>query len=219
VGDRLDLKRRGDVSRLGEYSFISRCIAALPSGTPAVVVDVGAFGKEASNSWNFIVDDGWRGLLLEPHPKRAARCREEFVGDVVVEAVAAAASTGTATLYNFAVPGWASLREDWGRRQTHKPAHLREQRRSFTVPTVRLPDMLAKHTIPERFGVLSIDAEGTDQTIMGTVIDSPWRPDFIIIEDCPHDMLVTAGYDLLWYRRQQQIWIQRQLSGFVRHQQ
>ncbi len=44
-----------------------------------VIVDIGAKdGKTDSNSWNFIIDNGWMGLLIEPIPSLAIQVKEVY---------------------------------------------------------------------------------------------------------------------------------------------
>lgn len=185
-----------DVSRCGEYTF---CRAHLTLATPPYVVDVGAYGKRNSNSWNLIHDHNWNGLLIEPQPDLAQQCREQFHGNVVVEQVAVSDHAGEALFYRYKTKGWGSLNAD------HAPRKVR-RRKPIRVDVVTLPSLLEKYNIPHYFGLLSIDAEGMDQTILKTVFDSPWRPELIVIETCETSWPTNYGYELLHCQSDQQIW-------------
>lgn len=192
----------GDVSRLAEYSFLKK---HLDDSTPKFVVDVGAYGKKNSNSWN-LIKDGWKGLLIEPRPEGAKACREQFEGDFAVEQLAISNFNGISRLRMYKVAGWASLLPT--HKRTPRIAHRgkKEERPSIEVGVTMLPVLLEKHAIPERFGVLSVDVEGVDQTVIEPMFETKWRPDFIIIEDCAPEPLRAEGYRRLAAMNAQAIW-------------
>jgi FkbM family methyltransferase len=202
----VDQRSEGDVSRRGEYTFLKRHIN---DDTPKIIVDVGALGKTSSNSWNLIGDDGWRGILVEPRPGAAEAIRNEFSGDFVLEQLAISDHEGEATLYRFPTLGWSSLDPN----RAIKSGKSRTWRKApIVVGVTTLPKLLEKHNVPHRFGVLSVDVEGLESKVIVPMLATPWRPDFILMEDThgtfDHGRLAGVGYkklishggDHLWQR-------------------
>ena len=163
----------GDISKRGEYTLVSEYFATEPISAK-VCVDVGAFGKKHSNTWNFIAN-GWRGLLIEPLLDRVRMIQRQFVGDFQVVRSAVSDYTGEATFYLSRWAGVDSLEPNW------RPAGHRGQ---LTVPVRPLVDILREHPeIPEHFGLLSVDTEGHDERVIRPLLEnSPYRPDVLIVE-------------------------------------
>jgi hypothetical protein len=68
-----------DHSQNGEFLELLKLIVA--RGAPGKnIVDVGANGRERSNSYDLMLLFGWRGLLIEANPSLADKIRAEFNG-------------------------------------------------------------------------------------------------------------------------------------------
>jgi FkbM family methyltransferase len=200
-----------DVSRWGEYTFLQEYLPRLKPGVHLTAVDVGAFGKKASNTWNLICEDGWGGLLVEPNPPYARRCQQEFRGNFRVVETAVADYVGRSTLHRYSISGWESLNPD-------RVTRLRQQstkraprlRSSVTVPVTTLPKVLAAYHVPAHFGVLSVDTESLDSKVLAPLFASAWRPAFILVEeDCDFQMFRDADYLLLYAQTDEKIWLHR----------
>lgn len=190
-----------DVSGGGEYSYV---LPRLPADAPPIVVDVGAYGRERSNSWNLLHDHGWRGLLIEPRPGACARIAEQFRGlDTAVEQTAVSDFESEAeTLHRFPIIGWSSLNRDNAVIRGKPPGWRIDP---IQVPVTTLPKLLAKHGVPKRFGFLTIDAEGHDPRILRPTLEAGWRPDIIAIETAA-PFVEQYGYELLYSKPCQHIW-------------
>lgn len=192
----------GDVSRRGEYSWLQAWFAEHPPSA-RVVVDVGALHRKNSNSWNLIADDGWRGVLVEPHPHAAQRVREQFQGDFVVVEQAVSNYRGQAPFYISKVAGNHSLLKDW------RPDRIQRQ---IHVNVTTLPELLHKQSVPLNFGALSVDTEGNDyKVIMPLLNDSQWRPDAVIHEigrdaSIWAPLMEEAGYSLFHQFEDNMLW-------------
>lgn len=158
--------------------------------TSRVVVDVGARGRERSNSWDLMRHFGWRGLLVEANPLLLPCIRQEFEGlDYTLVGVAVSDYAGTAELTIGSNDDVSSLDPaaagSWG-----------ATRGTVRVEVCRLPDLLAEHGVNTRFGLLSLDIEGEDVKVLVDLITrSDYRPDYIIIE-ASQDFQVTSLDDL-----------------------
>jgi len=191
--ERMRLKE--DVSRRGEYTVICRWFSEHPPSAK-VVVDIGANGKDFSNSWNLIADCGWRGVLVEPNPDRAQRLPDDFVGNYSISKKAVSDFSGRGPLYLADNSGQCSMIADW--ENIDRPNHV-------DVEVTTLLDVLRDHDVPRRFGVLSVDTEGVDQQVVQPMLEhSDWRADMLIVECIGWeekrlpwaDVLETAGYSL-----------------------
>ena len=198
-----------DVSRWGEYTFLTTYLPRLVREVMPFAVDVGAFGKKASNTWNLICEDGWPGLLIEPNPPYANRCRREFCGDFRVAETAVADYVGRASLHRYTFSGWESLDKERVMRLRNRGANrLPRYRSSIAVPVTTLPAILEKYQVPSRFGVLSVDTESLDSKVLAPLFASTWRPAIILVEeDCDFQMFRDADYMLLYAQHDEKIWL------------
>jgi FkbM family methyltransferase len=54
--------------------------------------------------------------------------------------------------------------------------------KSVTVMIARLDEVLARNNIPHEFDLMVIDVEGCEETIVSSLLASPWRPRVLIVE-------------------------------------
>lgn len=141
------------------------------------VVDVGAYGRSGSNSYDLMRHFGWRGLLIEPNPYLLSKIKEEFSGlDFRLVAAAATTYSGSATLHLGVGDENSSIHrqstEQWG------PVH-----EICTVDAERLSAILEANDVPREFGLLSIDTEGeSSMVLLEDVFASGYRPNWVIME-------------------------------------
>lgn len=167
------------------------------------VVDVGARGKERSNSWDLMKTFGWRGLLTEANVALIPTIEEEFAG-LEIELLNCAVSDydGEAAFYLGVNEDVSSLDRDasvgWG-----------PLAGEVRVAVRRLGPLLKERGVPEQFGLLSIDIEGEDIKVLNDLIaTSSYRPKWVLIEasydfqtkalrDLPFDPAVLSAYRLV----------------------
>jgi len=140
-----------------------------------ILVDVGAYGKELSNTFA-LLELGWKGLLIEANPIRAKIIEKEFAGmDVEVLNIGVSNKRGTAPLYLHTSPFSDSLLPEWD-------AHIKTGE-TITIDTLPLRAILLDKNIPLDFDLLSVDTEGTDELIMKHFfLKSDFRPGLIVTE-------------------------------------
>jgi len=160
-----------------------------------ILVDVGAFGRDMSNTYTLLKDHGWRGLLVEANPDRAEVVKREFDGlQVDILNVAVGECEKLLPLYLHSELGHDSLLQDW------YPQDLTDA--SVVVRVLPLHKILSSHEIPYNFDLLSVDTEGYDEKILTTMfVSSPYRPRMIVTEctsyQDPVNLFSDYGYRLL----------------------
>ena len=154
--------------------------------TDGFFIEIGAYdGLYLSNSY-FFEQLGWRGLLVEPLPEKAAACRRNRPGSIVIEA-ALGRQPGTATLTEVLDGG---AREDvlsyiGGNEQiAGKLARLNTQTRSYQVTVKSFPQVMAEagHRPGMAIDFISIDCEGMDLEILQTIDLDQWQPRIFVLE-------------------------------------
>ena len=167
-----------DYSQEGQALILQQLITP---DVPRIVVDIGAHdGLISSNSRGLLLQ-GWHGLLVEPVPavfqKLVENCSE--FRNVECVSVACSDSDGSAEIFlgrDRADGQLASIS-----REPEVVANLGD--RSFQVATQSLPTLLSTHDIPHDFGVLLIDTEGLDLTVLRGLKGARWRPRIIVTEE------------------------------------
>lgn len=163
-----------DHSQFGEGIFLRGYFGQIPPKY-GLLVDVGAFGIEMSNTYDLILNGNWGGLLIEPMPievfwnplKEAMRDRK----NIKLLNVAISDTRGTARAYIHKTAGHNSL------------VFERESEEKKEISTRTLPDILAEEGLPIDFDLLSVDTEGLDYRIIRNLFnESGFRPRVIVVE-------------------------------------
>lgn len=174
-----DLPFTNEVSQHGEVFFLLRQMVNA-AARHRIVVDVGARGRDRSNSYDLLKHFAWRGLLIEANPALIASIRRDFADlDFELLNVAVSDYKGKNQLFFGINEDVSSLSRDavekWG-----------ESTGCVAIEVARLGDILQDFNIPEDFDVLSIDIEGEDIKVINDMVEnSPYRPRWIIIEVPP----------------------------------
>lgn len=191
-----------DQTQFGEFELLLKRWIALANPQPWVV-DVGARGRERSNSYDLLRTFGWKGVLVEANPNLIPSITEDFDGlDIDLIQCAVSDYDGEATFFLGVNADVSSLNEGasagWG--------PIVGQ---VTVPVRRLGPLLRERQVPEDFGLLSIDIEGEDIRVLNDLVSNfGYRPRWVIIEasynfqttsldDQPFDETVRANYELV----------------------
>ncbi|MEO6741103.1 MAG: FkbM family methyltransferase [Chthoniobacteraceae bacterium] len=116
----------------------------------------------------FILEFGWKGVLVEPQPEVFERLRNNYAGSnqLQFERCAIAATNGSAKFYTArepgAVNGGADTFASFDRRRLESYARMRNATvEELSVPTMTPAHLLEKYAI-NGFDLLQIDAEGYD---------------------------------------------------------
>ncbi len=174
------------------------------------IIDIGAAdGKLNSNSYPFIEENGWHGILVEPNPVAYKSLYDRYYDDGLITINAAIfENTGTMILNlpnNEADDQLASLVVDHPKK--------------VEVKTLTVNDLFDMEEIPDG-GVLSIDTEGYDHKVVEMWMDTSHRPEVIISESWPHmgynnlqkvSCLKSNGYEKILHCGENEIFIKKDL--------
>lgn len=207
-----------DTSWDGQASFVWKQIEKRPlaSGVVELVVDIGAHdGIWQSNSHLFL-QHGWRGLLVEPHPKTFQRLRRNIGARFASSATLVRAAAGLEK-YSGAgrliTRGWLDGTEN--RVESVSGACSNAEMdivlastaydggsEAECVPILPMPKLLRRAGVPRRFALLSLDVEwgpGGVARALGGLLASGYLPEFLIVENAQsaRSSLARAGYEHL----------------------
>ncbi len=148
------------------------------------VVEVGAYdGIFLSNS-SCLIDQGWKGLLVEPVEHLADACRKRYVSNpkVKVLQMAVGASQGHADLFYMDTMSSMSqeLKAEYETKDWAIPS-LRESR-TIRVDVDSLDNILEREEIPSSFEVLIVDVEGMETAVFAGLTLNKWKPKMLIVE-------------------------------------
>lgn len=173
--DPADTRLICDQSQYGEVGLLIRAMVN-DAATHRMVVDVGARGRERSNSFDLLRHFGWKGLLIEANPALIEGIEREFAGlDVTILNIAVSDYSGEGTLHLGINDDVSAIREEnasvWG-----------ETRGNVAVRIERLSNLLRQHDVPFDFDLLSLDIEGEDVRVFNDTLAAGYRPRWVIIE-------------------------------------
>jgi FkbM family methyltransferase len=151
------------------------CHHMFEHGEECVFIQVGAYdGVSTDPLRKYIERCGWRGVMLEPQPRPAARLRELYKDNpgIVVMETALDGRRRTRTLYTVEaddISAWAGGMASFDRDHILKHDYLvpgiATRMRELQVECIVIEDVLEK--LPgERLDLLQIDAEGADGYIL-----------------------------------------------------
>jgi FkbM family methyltransferase len=151
-----------------------------------VFVDAGAYDGLTYSNTSCLVEAGWSGIMIEPHPdayrecaKRHSRqvimyqhCVGDHEGDVLLYPGGALSTTCLEIAEAYQNMSWAA-----GIVDKNKPI----MSRMFTL------DTLLRHIyMYQRIDLVSIDTEGSEYDVLKGFDIKFWRPRMVIVEACEH---------------------------------
>lgn len=159
---------------------------------PRFAVEFGALDGQINSNIRVFLEDGWRGLWIEPSKENYARLEKNIEGlDVEIMNIAVADFDGEQTFYfHKGCPGHSSL---------VNPSDI-----SYPVPCRRLVTILKDCPA---VGLMTIDAEDMDTRILADMIATNVRPHLVMSEgrnkqtmadqqrvmSCCYDLVTTHG--------------------------
>jgi len=159
-----------DVSQFGETTFLKAYFLKYPPKYKCLV-DVGANGVALSNSYNFLFDYSWKGLLIEANRANFESLEKEYARhpNVILVNVAVADYEGEAKFYIHDIEGHHSLKQ--------------KSDRFVMAKVLKLSTVLQNHFIQYDFDYLTIDIEGMDKAVLLDLLEnSCYRPKIILHE-------------------------------------
>jgi FkbM family methyltransferase len=163
----------------------------------AFFIEIGSNdGDQHDHLRPFILDRGWRGIMVEPVPFVFARLRANYgaIDRVALENVAVADHDGELPFYHLreASPaeraglqqwydGIGSFSRDFVLGHGHRIPDIAERLVETTVPTVTFDTLLARHGAPQ-VDLLLVDTEGFDFEILRAIDLERHRPRLVVHE-------------------------------------
>lgn len=208
-----------DPSQHGEVAALREL---LKEGFPPYLVDVGAFDGEAlSNSRPFVLE-GWRAVLIEPHPVQFSRLRRLYEHEPAVRCVNKACSdaTGTLPLYlgsdgdDTMMSTLCTDDNPWFRANRSDTA--------VEVAVDTLTNVLDAASCPEDFSILLVDAEGMDYEVLRGLDLERYRPRIVVTEEyisnpgkhnAKYRLLLDRGYTFYRMVGCNTVWIRNEWVG------
>jgi FkbM family methyltransferase len=145
------------------------------------LIDVGAHdGVAAGSMTRFLMEWGWRGMLIEPLPEAYALLEKAYAGvpDVVTFNVACSDEEGTAELYPC--KGVTTMDTEWRDACDRSWKHV-NYGSPFFASKRTLHSLMNLAGSPDKVDLLQIDTEGHDlQVLKG--MDWSRQPDMVVAE-------------------------------------
>lgn len=148
-------------------------------------IEAGAFDGYHLSATYALECLGWRGVLVEPLPERAAECRARRTRSRVVQAaLSRRGAGGTAAFQSVADEHGGMLSYMAGQADATHAERVRKgayATRSVTVPVTTLDEVLAGYAGPIDVAVL--DVEGHEPEVLDGFDLARWKPRVLMIED------------------------------------
>jgi FkbM family methyltransferase len=163
-------------SQEGEDLILARLLAGAP---PSRFVDVGAHHPTRFSNTYLLYLRGWTGINVDPTPGSMKRFRRQRPNDTNLE-IAISGSSGRRSFFMFDEPALNTFDEDVA---IDRVDHGYVIVRTVEVETEPLSAVLACHLVDEsEVGFLTIDTEGHDFEVLGSVDWSVFRPRIVCVE-------------------------------------
>ena len=160
-------------------------LKSIPDG---FFVEAGANdGISQSNTLLYEKKYGWKGLLVEPIPELALRCRVNRTNSIV-ENVALVSSTFRNKIITMRYCNLMSVVKGGMKSQAEEDKHIESGRNlkkldtyEVIVATSTLSDLLSKHQI-SKIDYLSLDVEGYELEVLRGLDFNRYHPKYILVE-------------------------------------
>lgn len=207
-----ELRGFGLPASVGLENIDLQLVAILGRQRAGVFVEAGAFdGVQQSNTYFLERHLGWRGLLVEPDPDAAQRCKHNRSRSIV-EQYCLVADGCVAPSKRLRQAGLMSVLEDESIDEAWAQAHVAQGRSiqgltsqsTIDVPAVSLKVLLDRHGI-RRVDFFSLDVEGYELEVLKGIDFAKVKFHNIFVE-CrrTNEREITellAGHGLVWERR------------------
>lgn len=154
-------------------------------------VEAGAYdGFQQSNTYYFAKLKGWRGVLIEPLPQLASRCRQRRKESTVISCVLGAPEDAGRTVrlrHAGLMTMVCGAMGDAATEHSRANAGLRGQglpplEQFVEAPVRTLTDVLAESDTPPDFDLLSLDVEGAEVSALRGLDLQRFLPQAICVE-------------------------------------
>jgi FkbM family methyltransferase len=153
-------------------------------------IDIGANHPVHGSTTQLLVDRGWSGINVEPHPMFAAAFARHRPNDVNL-AVAVSDAPGAIEFFFVADdPALTTLDPGLGRRYREQGRQVERK----SVPCLTLAQICETHVGARRIDFVSIDVEGAEERVLAGADFVRWRPRLLMLEAVePYTTVQTHG--------------------------
>jgi FkbM family methyltransferase len=162
----------------GEDRWLERYFRGRPDG---FFVEVGAYDGVVLSNTYFLESIGWRGILVEPIPEKASRCRLNRPQARVFECAAVAPGSNSEIAFEVVDGGEVYSTSSMSPEHTARVAGYGLRTRKIVVPA-RTLDSILEEVHPVRVDYVSIDVEGAEVEVLRGFDIGRWRPRVVMIE-------------------------------------
>lgn len=172
---------------------------------PSYFIEAGAYNGVTYSTTYLLEAMGWGGLLVEPIPEEAERCRVNRPGSTVIQSALGTSNARGEVEFTAAIdPRGGALLSFLSADEAHLERCREDgcELKTFKVPLTSLDALLADRT--ESVGFLSLDIEGIELEVLQGFDINKYQPKLMLIErqsDGGHDhdnairdYLKTFGY-------------------------
>ena len=165
-------------SQNGEDEWLDRHFRRKTQG---FFVEVGAYDGVNLSNTRYFEGQGWTGVLVEPDPVMADRCRASRPGSRTFQCAAGAPGAEKEIVFHRAAGGEAYSTT------TLDPAHReRVQKMGLGWQEVRVPlrtlDSILEEVAPPAIDFVSIDVEGGELAVLKGFNLARWKPAVVLVE-------------------------------------
>jgi FkbM family methyltransferase len=178
-------------------------------------VEVGAYDGDSFSNTSCLADVGWSGLLIEPVPEFAARCRQRHADNPRVSVLELAIGSTAGELRLTVAGPYTTANGEQAReyRDTSWAQGLMADSSTMVVRQQQLDSTLDDQGVDRGLDVLVVDTEGYEGEVFGGFTIDRWKPTMMIVElaDTHPDLhvmrtadarllrdILSAGYDICY---------------------
>ena len=165
-------------SQHGEDRWLERHFGGRRDG---FFVEVGAYDGVVLSNTFFLESIGWRGVLVEPIPEKAARCRENRPLAKVVECAAVSPDTSSEISFDVVEGGEVYSTSAMSSGHAARLAGYGLTSRRIDVAAKTLDSILEEAGLP-RVDYVSIDVEGGELHVLRGFDLQRWHPAVVMVE-------------------------------------
>ena len=148
-----------------------------------VLVEVGAFDGVTFSNSSGLLDRGWSGLLIEPVPEFAEKCKERHVNSPNVRVVNKAISNRSGTETLFLAGALSTLSQKiFAEYKGLEWSSSSITEKSISVEMITLNQLLENEKINHCFDLLIVDVEGFEKEVFEGFYLQKWNTRVVIIE-------------------------------------
>lgn len=175
-------------SQQGEDLLINQALRYLGITSPQYL-DIGAHDPVRSNNTYLMYTRGFRGVVVEPSPRRARALRWKRRGDIVLQKGVASIDDPHAQYFVMSPSGgqFNTFKREEAEQMVRTGSYGKQEiSKILSIPLISINTLMAEY-FPQGPDVLSLDAEGYDLDILQALDFSRYAPRVLCVETLRYD--------------------------------